>query len=211
MINIFEALFILALDDDEGDIAKSMVSTLESNLAGALLSELVLQNRINITNDRVVVTDPSPTEHPILDKALFEISNTSRPRKLRYWINNLTYKKFLEEIGHHLVDQGLLVRKKKRLYLAIPNGEYPDGNFSVKFSLKKDLREIILARRAPEISEKVLLAFLYRSDLLKLVFTHGERKAAQKRVKKLMIDDEEGNHLGNAFKEILAAVSEVKN
>lgn len=44
MANIFESLFLLALDDEEGDIAELIASPLESFLAGAVLAELFLQN-----------------------------------------------------------------------------------------------------------------------------------------------------------------------
>ena len=102
------------------------------------------------------------------------------------------------------MEEGVLVRKKKRLHLVMPYGESPEGNVQSKFSLKNHLREIVLAGQPPELSEKVLLAFLYHADMLKLVFTHGERKAAQKRVKKMVKNDEEGSGLGEAVDEILA-------
>jgi hypothetical protein len=51
----------------------------------------------------------------------------------------------------------------------------------------------------------VLLAFLYHAELLKLVFTHDERIAAHKRVKKLIAKDEEGSPLGETLDDIVAA------
>ena len=82
MLNIPEALFILALDDEEGEIHESAASSLESTLAGAVLVELVLQNRIELADHRVIVTDQTQTECSILNQALFDILDTSRPRKL---------------------------------------------------------------------------------------------------------------------------------
>jgi Golgi phosphoprotein 3 len=202
MVNIFEALFILALDEEEGDIVESVLSTLESTLAGAVLTELVLQNRIELVDHRVNVTNQSPTGIPVLDKALFEIIDASKPRKLKYWINTLTYKKLLDEIAHQLIEKGVLVRKKKRLWLVSSSGDN-GNNFSAKYGLKSRLREIVLAGQEPDLSENVLLAFLYDSDLLKLVYTHGERKAAHKRDKKLIANDEEGSGLGEALDEIV--------
>jgi hypothetical protein len=205
MINIFEGLFILALDDEEGDIIESVESTLESALAGAVLAELVLQNRVEVAEDRIEVKDPTSVDHPILDRALFEIQDAARPRKLRYWINTLTYKKLLDEIGQHLVVKEVLFRKKKRLHLVIPYGGNSGANVSAKFILKNRLRDIILAGQQPDLSEKVLLAFLHRSELLKLVFTHGERKAAYRRVKKMIENDEKESLLGEPLEKIVAA------
>ena len=205
MFNICEALFILAVEYEAGDIVESVAASLESALAGAILADLVLQKRILLTEDHVVVTDPTSTGHPILDKALFDIRVTTRPRKLKYWINTLTYRKYIDEIGHHLVENGILTRKKKRLHLVVSADETSDRNVSIKVSLKNRLRGFVLSGGPCEPSEKLELAFLYRSGLTKLVFTLGERKAAYRRVKKLIEDKEGRNILGTPFVEILNA------
>jgi hypothetical protein len=204
MLTIFEAIFILAIDDEEGGLVESVVTALEPALSGAVLVELVLQNKTSLIENRIVVIDQTPTDHPILDKALFDMIDTSKTRKLKYWINNLIYKKVQDEIGRYMVDQNVLVRKKKRLHLVVPYGDSSDGNAS-KHALKNRLREIVLGSQPAELSEKILLAFLYHGDLLKLVFTPGERKAAHKRVKKLIANEDEAKALGEPFEEIIAS------
>ena len=211
MINIFESLFILALDDEEGDFAESIVSILEPALAGAVLAELVLLSRIELVDNRVVVTDQTHTELPILDNALFEILDTTKPRKLKYWINTLISKKIIEEIGQHLVLKELLVRKKKRLRLTTLYGESHYGNVSAKLMVKKRLREIVMEGQEPELFEKVLLTFLYHAEFDKLVFTHGERKAAHKRMKKLITNEEGVSILGETLDEIVAVSCDSKD
>ncbi len=184
MSNVFEALFILALDEDEGYIVESVVEDFETALAGAVLAELALQERIDLKDDRVMVSNQECTGHPVLDKALNDILDENRRRKPRYWINTLAYKK-LQEIGYDLVEQGVLSRHKKRLHLAVSPGEDQALVPSLKYSIKSQLREIVLAGGQPELADQVLLSFLYHADLLRLVFTVGERKIASKEIKKL--------------------------
>jgi hypothetical protein len=183
---VFEALFILALDEEEGYIVESVVENLENALAGAVLAELALQERIELRDDRVVVSNQASTKHPILDKALNDILSETKPRKPRYWINTLTNKELLKEVGNDLVDQGVLSRHKKRLRLAVSPGEDQAPLPSLKYSIKSHLREIVLAGGQPELAYQVLLSFLYHADLLRLVFTVGERKIASKEIKKLL-------------------------
>lgn len=201
MPNVFEALFILALDEDEGYIVESALENLQTALAGAVLAELALQERIELKDYRVVVSNQACTEHPILDKALNDILNETRLRKPRYWINTLAYKKLLQEIGHDLVEQGVLSRQKKRLRLAVTSDEEQAPVPSLKYSLKSHLREIVLAGGQPELANQVLLAFLYHADLLRLVFTIGERKIASKEIKKLL----KNGGLSETLKTIVAA------
>jgi len=193
---------LIALDEEEGELHGSIVRTLESVLAGAVLIDLVLHERIKLLDDRVIVTDQSPIEDDILDKTLFAILDTGRPRKLKYWINTIIYEKVTNEVTHYLVKKEVLIRKKKRLRLAIL-----EGNGSIKSKLENRLRGVVLGDQEPELREKVLLAFLYYTDLLKLVFPHKERKIVRKRVKKWIGDGKEGNNLGTPLDEIVAAAS----
>ncbi len=185
MPNVFEVLFILALDEEEGYIVESVVENLEIALAGAVLVELALQERIELRDGRVMVSNQEHSRHPILDRALNDVLNETRPRKPRYWINTLANKKLLQEIGHDLVEQGVFLRHKKRLRLPVSSGEDQAPIPLLKYSIKSHLREIVLAGGQPELADQVLLSFLYHADLLRLVFTVGERKIASKEIKNL--------------------------
>jgi hypothetical protein len=185
MSNLFEALFILALDEDEGYIVESVVDDFEIALAGAVLAELALQERIELKDDRVVVSNKDCTGHPVLDKALNDILDETRLRRPRFWVNTLSYKK-LQEIGHDLVEQGVFTRHKKRLRLAVSPGEDQAAVPSLKYNITSHLREIVLAGGESELADQVLLSILYHADLLRLVFTVGERKIASKEIKKLL-------------------------
>jgi hypothetical protein len=201
MTTIVDALFILALDDEEGDIVPSAAVVLESMMGCAILAELVLRERVDLVDGRIVAKDPTPMNETILDKALYQILEMSRSRKLKYWVNTFSYENCLDEVGHDLVQKGVLTRHKKRLFLAKPKAENSQSNNSFKFQLKNRLREIVLEKQQPEVQDKVLLAFLFQDDLLKLITTHGERKAARKWIRRNILDE---NGLSSSLKEILA-------
>ena len=204
---IFETLFILAIDDEDGNLIESAVNDLEPALAAGVLAELVLHNRITLEDGRVTVLDPAATEHPILDRALFAMTDTARMRKVRYWINTLTYEQLRSEIAQHLVVNGVLVRKKKSLLLVVPYGESKNGQVSAKYALKSRLREIALAGQPSEPAELIQLVLLNNCGLLGLVFTRGERKSAVKKIVKLSSEPEAGVALSGTLQEIIAVVS----
>jgi hypothetical protein len=204
MTNVFEALFILALDEDEGYIVESALENLEIALAGAVLTELALQERIELRDNRVVVCKKECTGNPILDQVLNDILAETRLFKPRYWINTLAYQKMVKQIGNDLVDQGVLSRHKKRLRLAVSSGEEQVPSPSLKYGIKSHLREIVLAGGQPELADQVLLSFLHQANLLRLVFTVGERKTASKVIKNLLMN----GGLGETLKKIVAASGE---
>jgi len=190
MFTIFESLFLLAIDDEEGDLIESVKGEIEPVLAAGVLSELALNKRIRLKDGHILVVDPAVIENSVLDRVLYYILDTPRLRKIKYWINTLVYEKLSSEIGHYLVEKRVLVRKKKRLLLVAPYVENALAYVSAKYEVKRILREIVLANRAAEPGEKIQLALLYHSDLLTLVFTRGERKAAAKKIKKLIEENE---------------------
>jgi hypothetical protein len=205
MLLCFEALLLFALDEQDGCILDSIADSLEHILAGAVLTELVLQKRITLSDDRVTVENATPTEHPVLDEALFVILETTRLRKYAYWINTLAYKSTVSKISQNLINQGILKRKKKHLLLAGGSSDQFNSAVSERFSLKAHLREIVLAGREPEPSEMLLLAFVHDADMVKLIFTHGERKTAHKRLRKMFGEVEGESPLGMAAHKIITA------
>ena len=207
MFTIYEAIFIQAIDDEEGNLLEDEVEVLEPVVAGGVLAELVLLKRIKLENGRILILDETSTENAILDKTLSSIQEAGRLRKINYWINTLTFEKLLSDIGQCLVEKGALVRKKKKLLLAAPYGEGQNRQVSAKYGLKNRLREIILEGTAPDPRELAQLALLYEADLLSLVFTKGERKAASKKIQAMVDSTDPANGLGDALFEIIAVAT----
>jgi hypothetical protein len=86
----------LTLADDLLLLASSEIGTfrlgspaLEYGLAGALLIELALAERVTIQDGRVAVTSARPVGEPRLDAALARVAG-DRPRKQKDWVPNLT-------------------------------------------------------------------------------------------------------------------------
>lgn len=201
---VYESLFILAIDA-EGDFPTSLIDTLDTSLAAAIIFELVLHNKINLNEHRVAVNDSLSTEDPILDNILYAMTDMARMRKLRYWIHTLVYKHIADEIGHRLVEKNVLVRKKKHLRLVSPYCQELRMQENAKYYVLNHLRKIVLAGSPSDLGDRVLLRFLYRGDMLSLVFTRGEHKAARMYMKKLILDEEENreHHLEKIVDEIM--------
>jgi hypothetical protein len=194
LMYIFEAILLLALDDVESKISNPVDGELRAAIAGCVLAELVLQERITLIDGRVTVINQLPTDHPVLDNSLYNILDTAKPRKLRYWFNTLVYQGVDNEVVNTMVEQGVLERTKKHLRLVKPSKSDPSSNSLIKFNLATRLRCIVLNGKTPDPSETVLLTFLYQTKLHRQVFMAGERKKARKRMR-LLVEKEELNDL----------------
>ncbi|MEU5910915.1 GPP34 family phosphoprotein [Micromonospora sp. NPDC047527] len=116
-----DELVLLAYDDDGAN--RLGRPHLDYGLASAVLLELALAGRVEVTDKHLVVTDPAPTGVPLLDEALTMLE-AERPRKPKNWIGKLA-KGLPERVLDGLVDAGVLRRESDRVLLIFPRTRYP--------------------------------------------------------------------------------------
>ncbi len=184
MLSIYEELYLLALDEEKGNTLPFAKKTLAHGLAGGILAELALLGKVcSNEKHRLEITDAGLTSHEILDEAMKEIQTSEKPRKLAYWVSQLSArpKKLRERIGESLVKQNLLYQDDRRFFWRPPT---PDDSqqFSLsKFEMKIPLRAAILSTEESDPRHLALLAVTSAAGLLSLIFTQDELPIAQHR------------------------------
>jgi hypothetical protein len=206
LLATYEALLLLAIDDGRGDPVQSLIDPLDLALAGSVLAELHQCECIQCVDGRLVVIEHDPTGDPILDQTYNRMRDAVHPRKTRYWVNDLTYARLRNEIGHQLVGKGFLARHKQRLVLRREAAPQPSEYTLAKYTHKARLREIVLANLPPRPAEVTELALLLQSGLLPLVFTVGERKAAAHQISLLGDEYQSGSPTGESLRALLESL-----
>jgi hypothetical protein len=204
-LNLPEKLFILSVEDDQGQVTASIKKTLRFGLAGALLADLALANKIHLEDERLALTDPTPTGDNLFDEVLAAIAAGGKARKLSRWVNTLGDKQIVKQVAERLAGRNVIRIEKKRYSWIIPYELYPQVNASTKFWVKQHLRGVVLAEEKAAAADIALLSLLNACRLLRLVFTRDERKAASKKVDQLV----EGESFGEAVLELLADIDAV--
>ncbi|MFF5172444.1 GPP34 family phosphoprotein [Micromonospora sp. NPDC000089] len=121
-LTLADELVLLAYDD--AGTNRLGRPHLDYGLAGALLLELALARRVEVVDDRLVVTDPTPVGHPVLDDALARLAAEGRARKPKDWIGRLA-KQLPDRVLDGLVDRGVLRRDADRVLGLFPRTRYP--------------------------------------------------------------------------------------
>ena len=205
MLNLAEALFLLALDDDEGWIAALTLDTLRYGLAAALLADLALLGKIIVEDQRVSLLDPTPVGDELLDETLTRIAESNKPRKVKYWIGALGFRKLPKQVAQRLVARGVLREEDRRYLWVVPYAVSPQQDASAKYWIKQGLRAAGLTSAKPERRAVVLVSLIKGCRLLSLVFTRDERKAASKRVDELVKGEDFGAAVAQTLGDIEAA------
>ena len=141
----------------------------------------------------------------LLDETLTRIAESNKPRKVKYWIGALGFRKLPKQVAQRLVARGVLREEDRRYLWVVPYAVSPQQDASAKYWIKQGLRAAGLTSAKPERRAVVLVSLIKGCRLLSLVFTRDERKAASKRVDELVKGEDFGAAVAQTLGDIEAA------
>jgi len=209
MLTLFEELFLLTQYDDREKKNTLKYEKLHYGLAGSILAELALAGKVQINQKhRLEVVDAAGPGDEILDRALLELQEAERPRKLTYWVEVLTGKfdKINRRLTERLVSNGVFTVEDDEMLWAIPSQVYPEYNAPAKYCLKEHLRAITLADGVNDMRSLALLGMVDSCEMLDLVFTRDERREANRNIHEMLITEALKNPAAALIEEIHNAV-----
>lgn len=160
---ITEELFLLLRRDDGR--AESAVAQNGYALAGAVVTDLILAERITLTeekNPRVHVASPVPTGHPALDQALQRLGERNGKR-----LSSLVTDRRLnveEPTAAVLAHHGIIGIEPKRGLGLIP-AKYPVLDPRPEAATRERLRAVLAGAEQPSVPDSALLSILQGVDL----------------------------------------------
>ena len=87
MLRFAEEILLLLLDEERGDIASGLSPhSLNIALAGAVLMDLALADRIDTDLEQIIVVDSTPLEDDLLDPTLADIAQEPHGRDAGFWL-----------------------------------------------------------------------------------------------------------------------------
>ena len=189
MLTLPQELYLLALHEEKGRVPAALSTSLHYGLGGAILAELILQSRVGLDDDRkaVVVNNSMFGEDDLLNEGLERIQASVRHHKARYWVSTFSdyIKKLEKRLAYQLVDQGVLLKEKKRFLGVVPYEAYPAQDASARFWIKQHLRSVALGGEAPDAHTAALFSLVRACDLLGRAFTRDELKTARRQIETL--------------------------
>lgn len=218
-LGLHEELMLLVLKDHEGTPAAD--DRYRFALAGALLAELLLQERIRLVEPTktagtkvgrwlqqafserhlVEVHDDSSTGDPVLDRCLEKIGATRRRASLKTWIGRLYQQsKLSHEAAEGLCRKGVLRSGQDKILLIFRRKIYPELNPRPERELVERLRRAIVSDREPvDPRTVILLSLAHAATLLTIPFDKRTLRARKSRIEEVV----SGSVLGTATSEAI--------
>ncbi len=181
-----EEIILLLLNDDDGRFARVPSWSMDYALAGAVLMDLALENRIDTDLERLVLVDSSPLGDSLLDPTLADIA-AGEERNARYWVEHTANRaaEIREEALNRLVDGGILERKDDRFLWVFQSRRYPMVDGKEEREVRLRLMSILFSDEIPDPRDIVLLSLTDACGILRGMLSRRELNSAAERIEQV--------------------------
>ncbi|MBB4916914.1 GOLPH3/VPS74 family protein [Streptosporangium saharense] len=197
MTTIAEEILLLAYDEAEG---RQLIGSteLDAALGGSLLAELAVSGRIDLTNKKVAVLDPTPLGERELDATLALIAAETRQRKPDWWVRKLYSSGLRRRLLSGLAERGVLDERRRKILGIFPSTRYPERDPQIEQEIRERIGGVLTGAE-PDERSAVLIAVLHAAKIDRKAFP-GADKA---RIKEIT----EGSWAADAVAKSIAAVN----
>ena len=109
MLRFAEELVLLTLDKESGAPRSVPHRSMQCALAGSVLMDLALEDRIDTDMERLFLVDSTPVGDGLLDRSLAMVAESDKTRPAAYWIERLAEPAIVGEVRRRALDR--LVRR----------------------------------------------------------------------------------------------------
>ncbi|MCG5220843.1 GOLPH3/VPS74 family protein [Streptosporangium sp. KLBMP 9127] len=198
-VTIAEEILLLAFSETEG---RQLIGSTElaPSLAGAMLAELALAGRLELSEKKIAVTDSTPLGDEELDAVLARMAEEGKERKAEWWVYRLRSGKLRERLLARLAERGVLSEQKGKVLGIFPTTRWPERDGSVEAEVRARVAGA-LGGATPDERTAVLIAVMHAAKLDRKAFPG----ASKERIKEIT----EGAWAGEAVAKTIASINTV--
>jgi hypothetical protein len=209
---IAEEFMLLCLDDESGRRSISS-EKIDPALGGALVVELALMERVNITSDdegwhqrrRITITSTKPTDDAVLDDALAYLEG-KEGKKLQDVISPLTWHPMTKGLRKRLLErlaaEGVLTEQHGKALGVFPRTTWPAVDGRKEAEIRSRLCSALVDGLTPTERTAALIGLLHATGHLNRALPGEDKKLIRQRAKTLA----EGDWAARAVKQVIDAV-----
>ena len=207
-LNLIDQLTLLALDDKKGTLVTDSIAFAYA-LGGALVMELALEHRIDLSGKKIIIKDSSPTGDPMIDTYFNKIKASKKEKSLRSWVELLGNEsnRIKEGTLDKLIKKRILEKKEDKILWIFSYNKYPTQNSRSENHLRARLYDIIVNSHRPEVKEVMLLNLIDVCNLGREVFGKEHSKTFKKKIKVINEYDHISSEISKSAKEIYETIT----
>ena len=213
MLSFAEEIALMALDEETGELDQTSSAALSAALAGAVLMDLALADRIDTDHRDLWVVSPEPTGNSLLDSTLARLGEPGEHRSIQLVVRSLisAAHSLKQQALDRLVARGILRSEESRFLWVFGSRRYPTVDGTERQEVKARLRAIVLGSDVPDPRDTVLVSLAQTCRLFPALLTIEELTRARPRiaaVAKLDLIGQQVTRIGRGIEQELILASE---
>ena len=208
MLRFVEETLLLLLGDEDGRFASVPSWSLDYALAGGVLMDLALENRIDTDLENLVLIDPTPTGDNLLDHTLADIAAEER-HDTRFWVERIASNahEIREDALERLVLMGILERHDDRFMWVFRSRRYPIIDGAVEREVKLRIMGVLFSDEIPDPRDVMIICLADACGIFDELLSRREMARATERIDQVRRLDLIGRTITQAIRDIEVAVA----
>jgi len=203
-LSLAEQILLLLLDEETSELRGVPPAALAQALAGAVLFDLALANRVDTDLRELSVVNPRPTGDPLQDRVLATIARAPRVLPTRHWLGALAGEasSIRDEALAGLVAKGVVLRDETRVMWVFPRRRFPVVNEGERTDVRRRVRELVLGDELPDPRDAVLVTLVETCRLFPEILSPEELARARGRIAALSRLELIGTEISRVLRDI---------
>ena len=208
MLRFAEEIILLLLNDDDGRFARVPSWSLNYALAGGVLMDLALENRIDTDLEKLVLVDATPVGDSLLDHTLADIES-EEGQDARYWVERTAGRADLirEEALARLVSRGILESQDDRFLWVFRSRRYPSVDGTAEREVKLRILEVLFSDQIPSPRDVVIICLADACGIFRILLSRQELSNASARIEQVRKLDLIGQAMTQAIQDIELSIA----
>ena len=208
MLRFVEEILLLLLRDEDGKFYHVSRFAMDRAVAGAILMDLAMENRIDTDLEDMILIDATPTGDSLLDPTLAMIA-AGEKRNAIYWVEQTARHsdEIREEALSRLVERGILERQEDSFLWVFRSRRYPAVDGEAEREVKLRIMEVLFSDEIPDPHDVVLICLADVCGIFKLLLSKQELEQAAARIEQVRKLDLIGQAVAQAIHEIEISIA----
>ena len=184
MLRFAEEIMLLLLDDEGERFLRVPDWSLRYALAGGVLMDLAMEDRIDTDLEKLTLVDPTPLGDDILDPVLADIAAATGTHDARYWVEQAAGRAYetREAAMERLIARGILEQREDRMLWMFRSRRYPPVDGIAEIEVKLRIMEVLFAEVVPTPRDVVIICLADACGIFSELLSSEDLREVQPRI-----------------------------
>ena len=208
MLTLVEEIILLMLNDDDGRFVRVPSWSTEYAIAGGVLMDLAMENRIDTDLEHLILLDSTPVGDSLLDPTLADIAKGEK-HDVRHWVEHVAQHAYelREDALSRLVGHGILEREDDRFMWVFKSRRYPTIDGTAEREVKLRIMEVLFSDLIPEPRDIMLICLADACGIFRELLSARESRRASDRIEQVRRLDLIGQSMAQAIHDIEMSIA----